>query len=206
MREDFVDIPVQVKLMMTANTLPSMGGSGVDGIWRRMKLVTFGRAIAGERVLGYAQILLETEGPGFLNWCLAGLAHYREHGLVDPDAMRAAVADYQAEEDVTGQFAAACLEQAGDEVWLANADLMTAYAAWCRENGHRPEDGRQVGKWLKQARYTAARPLKARRTGLDGGTETRAHRGWLGVRLDVERAGGFLAEKPWEPVGDPQPA
>lgn len=206
MRGNFVDIPVQFKLMMSANNLPGMGGSGVDGIWRRMKLVMFDHVIPGDPIPGYAQILLDTEGPGFLNWCLAGLADYRERGLFDPSSVRQAVADYRAQEDVMGQFVDEYVVKDDGVAWLANADLMAVYLAWCKANGHRPEDGRIVGKWLKQAGYMASRPLKAKRIGMDGGTEARLHRGWTGVRLDVERAGGFLVERLWEPVTSPHAA
>jgi P4 family phage/plasmid primase-like protien len=205
MRGDFVDIPVQFKLMMNANNLPGMGGSGVDGIWRRMKLVTFDHAIPGAPVADYARVLFDTEGSGFLNWCLEGLAQYREHGLADPATMRAAVDDYRADEDVMGQFAGEYLSDAPG-AWVANADLMTVYLAWCKANGHRPLEGSQAGKWLKQAGYVQSKVLRAKRALMDGGTEARNHRGWVGVRLDVERAGGFLAERPWEPVGEPRSA
>jgi putative DNA primase/helicase len=209
MRQDFVNVPLNCKFVLTSNLLPRIGGSGADGVWRRMKMLDFKVAVpADQRVKDYARLLVEKEGPGILNWCLLGLAEYLKlEGLVDPQVVADSVADYRDDEDVLQQFTSLCLVKTGDQGdWLANEAVIQAYEAWCKSNGHKPDDGRVVGKALRSLGYVRAKPLRARRTTADGTSESRVQRGWLGARLDIEQLGGFLPASPWVPVNPPSEA
>jgi len=209
MRQDYFNVPIQFKLMITANHRPSMGGSAVDGVWRRLKLIRFETPIQEDkRVRDYAAVLVEEEGPGILNRFLTGLADWRQvQGLGEPGDVAAEAEAYRDDEGVFEQFEKECLRRVRADAWVANATMYGYYEAWCKANGHKPDAGTTLSKTLRDAGYTRAAPCYAQWHMHDGTVEKAVHRGWMGVQVVVERHGGmglYGAVPVWVPVGKPK--
>ena len=78
---------------------------------------------------------------GILNWCVNGLRMLEAEGFEEPQAVRAATAEYAHNSDKLALFMEECL--------LAEANAMertsivyTVYQRWCEENGFRAENVR----------------------------------------------------------------
>ena len=99
------------KLWLTSNNRPRVKENSL-AIWRRLSLIECKATIAeSEDVKDFQQRYLQPERPGILNWALAGLRDYLTRmgadgssGLNPPDSVRLSVAEYQAEQDVFGQW------------------------------------------------------------------------------------------------------
>lgn len=105
MREDYWTFKPTHKIWIATNHRPQIRGTDF-GIWRRIKLIPFTVDI-GQRTTprpGMAQWLFENEGPGILNWLLAGYRDWRQNGFAEPLAVVQATADYRADEDSLGEF------------------------------------------------------------------------------------------------------
>ena len=48
--------------------------------------------------------LLATEYSGILNWCIEGVLSWQREGLVTPDEVDAATAEYKSQQDILAQF------------------------------------------------------------------------------------------------------
>lgn len=72
---------------------------------------------------------------GILNWCLDGLAMWRETGLDPSPAVKKATAQYQLDSDKTAQFIAEELE-AGPSYEVRSAEAFGRYKIWCDRNGY----------------------------------------------------------------------
>lgn len=212
MRQDQVVIPITAKLLLTSNDPAPMGGSAKDGVWRRAKTVAFARAVpAGSVVRDYARLLVADEGPGILWWCLAGLRGYLElGGLGEPGSVTRDVDAYRESEKSSAELFTdlRLTDDDREDAWLASSDVAREYQRWCRDEGHRPEDPRMLGRAIGAAGFRPSRKLQARRALPGGGEERTRVNGWLGVRLDVERSGaewlGLGEPGAWEPVGTPR--
>ncbi|MFN3192687.1 MAG: phage/plasmid primase, P4 family [Aureliella sp.] len=96
---------------VASNHKPRVRGTD-DGIWRRIKLIPF--TVDLRKVVTpdkhFSSHLIEDEGPGILNWLLAGYRDWKENGLIEPQAVKDATAEYREAEDVIGQFVSDCCE------------------------------------------------------------------------------------------------
>ncbi|WP_018348206.1 phage/plasmid primase, P4 family [Longispora albida] len=137
-------------LWLMGNHQPSVKAGGVS-FWRRLRLVPFTRTVPEEqREEGLADRLVEQEGPGILAWIIAGAIDALAHGLRDPDSVRAATADYAAEEDHLARFADDRLHIGGGALVRASVgDVRAAYESWCAEEGERPISSQMFGRELR---------------------------------------------------------
>lgn len=132
MREDFFTFSATHKLWIAANTKPRVRGTD-NGIWRRMKLVPWPVKIAkNEQDRGLAAFLASHEGPGILAWLVRGCLAWQNRGLEEPEAIRAATAEYRSAEDVIGRWVEDRCSPGG---WYSVASLYEDYAKWCEEEG-----------------------------------------------------------------------
>lgn len=138
----------QCKLLISANTRPTMNES-TEAVWRRLKLQPFDIRIAeAERILDYYKLLLAEEAVSILRWAVDGWGLYRKAGRVpEPQASKRAVDTYKADSDVLSQFIAdAC--DTGDDLWCRFNDLLTAFHAWAVESGISTR--RHNRNWLRE--------------------------------------------------------
>ena len=138
------------KLMISGNHRPAIGDAS-HGMWRRIALVGFDVTIAEDDRDPDLSIKLRAEAAGILNWALAGLREWLDggggvKGLAIPNAVKAATAGYQADEDVLGQFIdERCVIDATAKV--GKAELYDAFTAWSLANGRKFP---QSGHWLSR--------------------------------------------------------
>jgi putative DNA primase/helicase len=105
MKEDFWQFDPTHKLCLATNHKPIIRG-GDHGIWRRLKLVPFDRQIPESEQDTELGDKLKSELSGILNWAIAGCLSWQKSGLVDPECVRVATADYRSQSDDIGQFIA----------------------------------------------------------------------------------------------------
>ena len=126
-----------------------------EAIWRRVRLVPFDVTIPrNERDLTFQGKLL-AELPGVLAWIVAGArAYVAAGGLQEPDEVERATAAYRDEENPVGRFVAErCrVANAGETIWVRNAELFAAWRDWCIQNGEEISNERSLGRRLSELR------------------------------------------------------
>jgi putative DNA primase/helicase len=156
------------KLVMIGNHKPEVRGTD-RGIWRRILLIPFDQVIADNAQDRELLDKLKKEGPGILNWALAGLRDYRKNGLCIPMVISSANDAYRTDQDIVGQWISDhCNAVKG--ATTAKGDLYKVYRAWMLVHGHQP---------LSQTKFT--RKLSERGHGLDSG-----RRDITGLELNTE--------------------
>lgn len=128
------------KLWMVGNHKPVIEGTDT-GIWRRICLIPWTQTIPTKERRPRAEVIADfrQELPGILNWVLAGWQELREMGgLNPPAAVIEATEDYRTEQDQLGAFLAERTSSAAATAAVHATDLLSAYLAWCEDNGERP--------------------------------------------------------------------
>jgi len=135
LNENFVLVYPIFKLTISGNHKPEIHG-GDDGIWRRVMLVPFEVQIPpDERDPELGQKLWE-ERAGILNWLVEGLKQYLQHGLMVPDQVAAATAEYREDSDPLATFLTLCCHVTGDPSRSIPArELNHAFAYWLMDTG-----------------------------------------------------------------------
>jgi P4 family phage/plasmid primase-like protien len=138
-RDAYTYQPV-AKLAWAMNALPRVADPN-NGLYRRVKIIRLPAALPeGERDTTLkGRIALE--GPGILNWALAGLARLRARGRFDiPACVTAAVNEFRQSNDVAAEFLdEKCVRGSGPDAKVAPAALYRAYASYCAQFGHKPK-------------------------------------------------------------------
>jgi putative DNA primase/helicase len=125
---------------------------GSSGMWRRVRLIDFSQPIPASERDPHLSDKLAAELPGILNWALEGLRRVYERGLIVPDDVNTATAEYKAEQDAISGFIADCCVLAPNCEARA-ADLFEAWCRWCRDNGERQSSQRAFGLELKRRKF-----------------------------------------------------
>lgn len=134
MHENFYEFMPMFKLFLAANHKPEIRGDD-HGIWRRIKLIPFIVTIpAAEQVDDYDEALFSEEGPGILNWMIAGCLEWqRRKGLDDPKAVTEATAEYQDEMDIIKRFIEErCIEKPDTSCPIDR--LFKSFNDWCESS------------------------------------------------------------------------
>lgn len=134
------------KVFMAANHKPVIRGTDM-AIWRRVMLVPFLETITdAEKDIHLGQ-KLKAEGPGVLRWCVEGCLDWQAHGLQAPPAVRAAIDNYRAEQDIIGQYLETrCIRRSGISVNATR--LYQDYHSWCLKSGEQPLTATAFGREL----------------------------------------------------------
>lgn len=136
------------KLLIVGNHKPVISG-GDYGIWRRVQLTPFNEKISDDECDGNLSEKLRAEGAGLLNWALAGLRDWQKDGLAPPASVKAAVAAYQSDMDVLGEWMEDHVTQSPGTL-TPTASLYEAYKKWARESGFKiPMTRSAFGRRLK---------------------------------------------------------
>lgn len=135
---------------MSGNGYPRIDGTD-NGIWRRIAVIHWPVTLTEEEQRDFEEVVgeLVAEGPGILNWLIAGALTYLREGLVIPASVRAATQEYRDEMDVVGLFHQDCVERADGEHVTARA-MYVAYSAWSIENGRKPVSEQRFGRDMKR--------------------------------------------------------
>lgn len=135
LNRDFFKFYPQFKLTMSGNYRPQIAGTD-DGIWRRVRLVPFGVSIPKEQRDTTLPEKLRQEASGILNRLLDGLRDWCENGLIEPEEVIKATAQYKADSDPLGRWLSVCVAADAD----GRVQSSVAYAlfhAWCTASGEK---------------------------------------------------------------------
>jgi putative DNA primase/helicase len=168
---EFFDFVPTFKVFMATNHKPLIRGTDY-GIWRRIKLIPFTTTITPDRQDKHLEEKLLREGPGILNWLIAGTKRWLEHGLVSPPDINRATEEYRNEMDVLGNFIKECCVQ-GEGCSIRARELFRAYQEWCEENNEHACSERFLSLRLKELGI--------------GRTRTAEARFWVGIGLKERR-------------------
>jgi putative DNA primase/helicase len=141
----------QFKLTMAGNYKPGISGTD-EGIWRRVQLVPFDVHIPASERDVHLKEKLRKEASGILNRLLDGLRHWCDKGLIEPDAVASATADYRAASDPLGRFLSTCVVgSVGNRV--QSSVLHEIYEAWCKSSGEKAWSNRGLSMALDERGY-----------------------------------------------------
>lgn len=132
MREDFWSFAPSHTFVMLTNHEPVITGTD-EGIWRRIKLVPWDVQIPeADRELGWAERHLLPELDAILAWLCAGYSDWKQRGLDEPAAVKAATDAYRGGSDAVARFLEECCMDHGE---AASAHLYAAWQKWCAQEG-----------------------------------------------------------------------
>jgi putative DNA primase/helicase len=157
MRQDNYEFLPQFKLWLAANHKPEIRGTD-HGIWRRIRLIPFVFTIPDdEKDKHFAEKMLEGEAEGILNWLVQGCLDWKKAGgMGDPEAVKAATADYRKEMDTIANFIGDCCLTGNNSVRYESTALYKAYTTWADENGIKnPLTARKFARELTRLGYVS---------------------------------------------------
>jgi P4 family phage/plasmid primase-like protien len=144
-----VDVRSVAKIAWAMNTRPRIREEG-NGIFRRLQLVEFPALDVEHRDPAVKRRIMELEAPGILAWAVEGLKRLRKRGGFEvPEAIKAAVRDFEYTNDPPRQFLDECTKR-GAEYNTGKRALYKAYAAWCKTYGYKPKAEAMIREdWLR---------------------------------------------------------
>lgn len=148
--EGYFDFANRATPHMSGNGFPKIDGTD-NGIWRRMLVVHWSVTIPPEERREFDEFVAELleERSGILNWLLAGVCDYFEHGLFIAPEIAAATSKYQEEMNPIGEFIKDCVE-AHEGERLAASVAFQSYVSWSMANAKRAKTqtafGREMAK------------------------------------------------------------
>ena len=165
-----------------------------SAIANRVLIVEFNRVFDPEDVTGVwgaaykagsgrlSSYFLETEGPGILNWALAGWRRLRDRGYFSPpDETRAAIDSMREESNVVIGFTKDCVE-VSPKRFIIRTDFHAAFWSWWEETSgddrNRPSP-RSIAKALRAVEGVGAGVAARRRVG------PTSQRVYLGLSLNL---------------------
>jgi len=162
------------KFTLWCNHRPAIP-QGTAGIWRRVKVVPWLQHMPADQRDGELPRKLRGEYAGILAWMVRGALDWLDNGFIEPEAVKAASADYQDDSDPLASFLRLCTapEPSGR---VQSSHLYDLFCAWCKAAGE--------SEW-KQKGFSQA--MK------DKGFTNKASNGmqWLGLKM-VKHVGDFI--------------
>lgn len=148
MRQDFFTYTPQFKLTIAGNHKPALKNVD-DAARRRFNIVPFlHKPEAPDHRLEHK---LKAEWPGILRWMIDGCLDWQKHGLVRPEIVTSATAEYFEAQDTIGRWLAErCILEPHLQVkpGLLLADCRT----WAGENGETPPTPQQFRSAMEKVR------------------------------------------------------
>lgn len=148
LNRDYFDLVMEGKLTISGNYRPQIGGTD-EGIWRRVTLVPWAVMVPPERVDRNLPEKLKEEASGILNRLLAGLHDWLDNGLVLPEEVVNATAQYRQESDPLGRMLGVCVEASPGERVQASL-FHQVFNAWAAANGERPWTATGLGRAMTE--------------------------------------------------------
>jgi putative DNA primase/helicase len=141
---------------------------------RRFNIVPFDKTPAqADRQL---EEKLKAEWPAILRWMIEGCADWQANGLVRPESVLRATADYFYDQDIVGVWLEdeAIVELGNPHRYEKAADLFKSWCAYAKAAGEEPGTAKSFAQHLQR------RGLVKTSKKIGGKT----YRGWLGVSLE----------------------
>ncbi len=179
----------EFKLWLSTNNKPVIQGTD-DAIWDRIRLIPFTQRFEGVKADPKLPEKLREELPGILAWMVEGCLEWQEHGLGEPDSVKAATGQYRAEMDTLAAFFEdRCVIRNG--VMVPASLLYKQYQLWCDDAGENAETQKMFGMRLSERGFISAKikrgPHKDRKA-------------WLGIALRADDPG---PDDPYDPDENP---
>jgi putative DNA primase/helicase len=169
MREDFWEFMPTHKVILITSHKPIIKG-GDDGIWRRLRLVSFEVRFwdptepeTAERELPPELVQdkqlgekLRKEYPGILGWMVRGCLDWQRDGLTTPAAVMDTTREYRSGEDLLAQFITECCV-IGPDYRVRSSEINARFHGWCGAGNEETWTQRRLGEALVQRgfeRYT----------------------------------------------------
>lgn len=148
------------KLWLATNHRPEIRGTD-HAIWRRIRLIPFNVQFSDDgdhKKDPGMEAKLTAELSGIMAWGVRGCLDWQREGLRAPEAVKAATASYQQEQDVLAAWLADCclVKRTAD---AKAADLYASYADWCQQSGEHPEPQRRWGMRLTERGFQRQRRM-----------------------------------------------
>ncbi len=168
----------EFKLWLSTNNKPVIQGTD-DAIWDRIRLIPFTQRFEGVKADPKLPEKLREELPGVFAWLVEGCLEWQEHGLDEPDSVRAATGQYRAEMDTLAAFFEdRCVIREG--VMVPASLLYKQYQLWCDAAGENAETQKLFGMRLSERGFVSAKITR--------GTH-KDRKGWLGIGLKADDPG-----------------
>lgn len=181
------------KLWLSTNNKPVIQGND-DAIWDRISLVPFEQRFEGSQADPHLAEKLRDELPGVLAWMVEGCLAWQEHGLGEPETVKAATDQYRSEMDTLAAFLEdRCIVRR--DATAQATPLYQKYRMWCDDSGERAETQKAFGMRLTERGFQSARAS----SGVNKGRKV-----WLGIglRLDTNPPDEPKDGSPSERYGD----
>jgi len=140
------------KLILVVNPLPTVRGQD-HAIWRRVKRVPFTVRIPKSEQDKNLPEKLKAEAPGILAWLVRGCLDWQREGLMEPNEVTQATAEYREEMDDLGDWMTAAGVRTGDHLWEQASALYRSYKQWAEESRARPVSLTAFGRMLTDRGY-----------------------------------------------------
>ena len=148
MNQNFFDFKPTHTLFLAVNHLPEVK-SGGDGFWRRLRKIDFRKTIPSEkRKENLAELMVEQEGPGILQWMVEGAVRITEYGMNEPQSVKLSTQEYRHEEDHIAKFIDEKILVA-DGSSVTKTSVFNSYREWCQQNGEKPVPQNNFNRELK---------------------------------------------------------
>ncbi len=171
------------RLIFSANTLPP-SKDRTHAFYRRWLIIPFERTFEGKEADKELRTKLRNELPGILNRALRGLKRLSSEGkFTEPQAVKAALEEYQRENDTVASFIAEFVVKDANAT-TAKQSMYGRYRNWCERQGLRPVSQKQFKTALVQS-FSMLEEVRS--SGGNGPWH------WVGIRL-IEDAQSFVDE------------
>jgi len=131
MRQDFFEFTMTHKHLIVGNFKPRLRG-GDPAMARRLLLIPFAAKFEGDRRDKLLGAKLLAEAPAILGWIIRGAVKWHSNGLLPPERVRAASAEYLAEHDDLALWAEECCHRSGEG---RASDLYASFSLWKQSRG-----------------------------------------------------------------------
>lgn len=149
MRQDFFEFVPQFKLLIVGNHAPVLANVD-EAARRRFNIIPFTQKPATpDREL---EDKLKAEAGQILSWAIAGCCDWQANGLVRPQIVTAATADYFEDQDLFGQWLDERCDRAPGK-WELPTPLFNDWAGYARGAGDEPGTQRAMSSKLKRAGF-----------------------------------------------------
>ena len=143
MRQDFFEFRPEFKLTIVGNNKPVLRNVD-DAARRRFNVAPFlHKPETPDREL---EQKLKAEWPAILRWMIEGCLDWRMNGLVRPDVVASATAEYFSEQDTVHQWVEEQCARGGKERFDTTAKLFKSWSEHAIANGEKPG----TTKWFSQ--------------------------------------------------------
>jgi putative DNA primase/helicase len=127
-----------------------------QGTWRRLVPIHFRHQFTDADKDPRIEDKLRAEGPGILNWIIAGAVEYFKRGLRIPACIRQDANAYRTESDILGQFLDS--ETEADPTYRAEQHgVWNLWRTYCAQNGHHAGTKITFSRRLKERGHPEAK-------------------------------------------------